>query len=58
LKFSKHIFRALFQEGIETVNAAYEVFVREGLEDFQPFAFELQTVAKQKLTPEHSCKNI
>ena len=42
----------MLQEGIERVDAAYEVFLKEGLEDFKHFAYELQTVAEQNLAPE------
>ena len=34
-----------FQDGIETIDAAYEVFIQEGFEDFQYFAFQLKTTA-------------
>ena len=40
------------QEGIEKVEAAYAVFFKNSLEDFQHFSFELQTVAEQSLTAE------
>ena len=40
------------QEGIEKVEAAYAVFFKNSLEDFQHFSFELQTVAEQNLTAE------
>ena len=39
------------QEGIETVDNAYDVFLRNGIEDFQPYAFELQTCAAKNLNP-------
>ena len=38
------------QEGIETVGAAYEVFLQDGFEDFQPFSFELKTIARKNLS--------
>ena len=41
----------LTQEGIETVDNAYEVFLRNGIEDFQHYAFELQTCANKNLNP-------
>ena len=40
------------QDGIEKVDAAYEVFLQVGFEDFQQYAFELQTIAVQNLAPE------
>jgi hypothetical protein len=39
------------QEGIETVDAAYEVFLIEGFENFEGFAFELKTTATKSLQP-------
>ena len=42
----------LTQDGIEKVDAAYEVFLQVGFEDFQQYAFELQTIAVQNLAPE------
>jgi hypothetical protein len=39
------------QEGIEVVDAAYEVFLAEGFEDFQEYAFELKTTATKSLSP-------
>ena len=39
------------QEGIETVDNAYDVFLRNGIEDFQYYAFELQTCAAKNLNP-------
>merc|ERR1719341_651404 len=41
-----------YKEGIETVDNAYDVFLRNGIEDFQPFAFQLQTCAAKNLNPE------
>merc|ERR1719400_2286924 len=43
---------ARFKDGIETVDAAYEVFLRIGFEDFQQYAFELQTCAAKNLNPQ------
>merc|ERR1711990_425913 len=40
-----------FKDGIETVDAAYTVFLRIGFEDFQHYAFELQTCAAKNLNP-------
>ena len=40
------------QDGIETVEAAYRVFLRNGFEDFQQYAFELQTCAEKSLNPQ------
>ena len=40
------------QDGIETVDAAYTVFLRIGFEDFQQYAFELQTCAAKNLNPQ------
>ena len=40
------------QDGIETVDAAYEVFLRIRFEDFQQYAFELQTCAAKNLNPQ------
>ena len=40
------------QDGIETVDAAYDVFLRIGFEDFQQYAFELQTCADKNLNPQ------
>ena len=40
------------QDGIETVDAAYDVFLRIGFEDFQQYAFELQTCAAKNLNPQ------
>ena len=40
------------QDGIETVDAAYTVFLRIGFEDFQQYAFELQTCATKNLNPQ------
>ena len=42
----------LAQGGIETVEAAYDVFLRHGFEDFQQYAFELQTCAAKNLNPQ------
>ena len=39
------------QDGIETVDSAYNVFLRRGFEDFQQFSFELQTCADKSLNP-------
>ena len=39
------------QEGIETVDNAYDVFLRNGIEDFHAYAFELQTCAAKNLNP-------
>ena len=39
------------QDGIETVDAAYAVFVKDGFEDFQHYAFELRTCAEKNLNP-------
>ena len=41
-----------FQDGIETVDAAYDVFLQCGFEDFQQYAFELQTCAAKNLNPQ------
>ena len=50
---SENIWLSLnMQEGIEKVEAAYAVFFKNSLEDFQHFSFELQTVAEQSLTAE------
>ena len=40
------------QDGIETIDAAYTVFLRIGFEDFQQYAFELQTCAAKILNPQ------
>ena len=40
------------QDGIETVDAAYTVFLRIGFADFQQYAFELQTCAAKNLNPQ------
>ena len=40
------------QDGIETVDAAYEVFLQDGFEDFQQFSFELKTIARKNLSPQ------
>ena len=40
------------QDGIETVDSAYNVFLRIGFEDFQQYAFELQTCADKNLNPQ------
>ena len=40
------------QDGIETIDAAYTVFLRIGFEDFQQYAFELQTCAAKNLNPQ------
>ena len=34
------------------MDAAYAVFLRRGFEDFQQFAFELQTCAAKNLNPQ------
>ena len=39
------------QDGIETVDSSYDVFLREGLEDFQQYAYELKTTASKYLGP-------
>ena len=39
------------QDGIERVDASYEVFLRDGFEDFQEYAFELKTTTAQSLAP-------
>ena len=39
------------QDGIETIDAAYEVFLQDGFEDFQQFSFELKTIARKNLSP-------
>merc|ERR1719430_436143 len=41
-----------FKDGIETVDSAYNVFLRIGFEDFQQYAFELQTCADKNLNPQ------
>ena len=43
---------AFYQDGIETVDAAYAVFLRIWFEDFQQYAFELQTCAAKNLNPQ------
>ena len=40
------------QDGLQKVEAAYDVFLQNGLKDFQPFSFELQTCATQHLDPQ------
>merc|ERR1719320_448735 len=44
-----------YRDGIEKVDAAYEVFISEStsghFEDFRPFSFELQTIATQNFAP-------
>ena len=40
-----------FQDGIEKIEAAYEVFLEQGLDDFPSFVFELKTIVAQNLTP-------
>ena len=40
------------QDGIETIDAAYEVFLQDGFEDFQQFSFELKTIARKNLSPQ------
>ena len=39
----------MFQEGIETVDYAYQVFLKRGGKDLQPFVYELQTTAEKSL---------
>ena len=39
------------QDGIETVDSSYEVFLQEGLEDFKQYAFKLKTTAAKYLGP-------
>ena len=45
----------LFKDGIEKIDAAYDVFLSESssaqFDDFKQFAFELQTIANQSFTP-------
>jgi len=41
-----------FKDGIETVDSAYNVFLRIGFKDFQQYAFELQTCADKNLDPQ------
>ena len=41
------------QDGFETVDAAFQTFVNQSsLEDFQSYAFELQTTANKYFKPE------
>ena len=41
-----------YRDGVETVDAAFEVFLGSSFEDFQPFVFELQTTATKSLSPQ------
>merc|ERR1711962_682393 len=41
-----------FKDGIEKVEAAYEVFLRVGFKNFESYYFEMQTVAIQNLNPQ------
>ena len=40
-----------FQDGIETIDAAYIVFLREGFDGFDGFSFEFKTTATKSLSP-------
>jgi len=40
-----------FKDGIETIDAAYNVFLREGFEGFDAFSFEFKTTATKSLSP-------
>ena len=44
----------IVQDGIETVDSAYVVFLQEGPEDFQQYAFELKTTAAKYLGPKRT----
>ena len=39
------------KDGIETIDAAYEVFLNDGFEGFQQFSFEFKTIARKNLSP-------
>ena len=41
----------MFQEGIETVDSAYAVFLMRGGKDLQPYIYELETTAVRSLDP-------
>ena len=45
----KYIF--FVQDGIEIVDAAYKVFLRDGFEGFQEFSYQLKTTAEMHLAP-------
>ena len=42
----------IYQEGIETVDSAYKVFLKRGGNNLQSYIFELETTAVRSMDPE------